>query len=569
MRIVYSRNNLDPRESRLQRLFEILPGAMSWSLLLGMAGLALFAQQTAAAIVIAFNFYWFLRITHSTIFLLFSFALLRAEQKVDWTARLASLKTGVIPREPALSRWLFDERRRYWRDRGEPPLDPEDVRHVIIIPIAKESADVVEPGLRSLAAQTIPGSTLLVVLAVEERAPEDVKRAIEALADRMRSVLPDLHVVFHPDGIPGEARVKGANATYAARYAANILRERGIPFHRVTISCFDADTVVPPHYFACLTYHFCIEPNRSRASFQPIPVYHNNIWNAPGFVRVLEVGSSFFQLIEATNPDTLVTFSSHSMSFHALHEVGYWPVDMISDDSAIFWKAYLHYDGDYRVVPMFTTVSMDVVTDRSWAKTLRGLYKQKRRWAWGVENVPMIMRGFLKGSAIPLRDRITHALKMFEAHLAWTTWGFMLTIFNWLPAIAAGREFSHTVMYYTAPRISTLIFNLAGIALLATIVLSQLLLPRPPSRRPIFLRLRHALEWLFVPVITVLFSSIPALDAQTRLMLGKRMEFWVAGKSGSASPAWPEESQRGEPAVPPGNSGEDDRQATSEFAPTP
>lgn len=535
MKIIYSRHNLDRRDARLQRAFEILPGAMSWTLLLGMAGLAIFAQQTAAAIVIAFNFYWFLRITHSTIFLLFSFALLRAEQQADWLARLRSLRTGSPPPEHPLSRWLFDERRRYWQARGERPLDPEDVRHVVIIPIAKEGADVVEPGLRSLAAQSIGASQLLVLLAVEERAPESVRKEVEEMAGRLRGVLPDLHVVIHPDGIPGEARVKGANATYAARRAASILRERGIPFHRATVSCFDADTVVPPHYFACLTYHFCIEPNRSRASFQPIPVYHNNIWLVPGFARVLEVGSSFFQLIEATNPDTLVTFSSHSMSFQALHEVGYWPVDMISDDSAIYWKAYLHFDGDYRVVPMFITVSMDVVTDAGWARTLHGLYKQKRRWAWGVENVPMILRGFLKKSAIPLRDRFWHTVKMLEAHLAWTTWGFMLTVFNWLPAVAAGREFSHSVMYYTAPRISALIFNLAGIALLTTIVLSQLLLPPPPSKRPILVRLQHALEWLLVPVITVLFSSIPALDAQTRLMIGKRMEFWVAGKSGAAS----------------------------------
>ena len=27
------------------------------------------------------------------------------------------------------------------------------------------------------------------------------------------------------------------------------------------------------------------------------------------------------------------------MSFTALVEIGYWPVDMISDDSAVFWKA--------------------------------------------------------------------------------------------------------------------------------------------------------------------------------------------------------------------------------------
>jgi cellulose synthase/poly-beta-1,6-N-acetylglucosamine synthase-like glycosyltransferase len=530
MKFSYSRLNLNKREARVQRFFEILPGACSWSVITGMAALCLLAPRAAAAVVIAFNIYWLLRLAHSTIFLLISFALLRAEERADWTARLASLKSGSIPRENFLSRWLFRGRRRAWQASGERPLDPDLVRHVVIVPIAAEGADVVEPGLRSLSQQTFDRSRLLVVLAIEERAPETIRREITELAERMRPHLPDLHVVIHPDGLPGEARVKGANASFAARHAAALLRARGIPLDCVTASCFDADTVVPPHYFDCLTYHFCIEPRRTRASFQPIPVYHNNIWNAPAFARVIEIGSSFFQLIEATNPDTLVTFSSHSMSFQALDEVGYWPVDMISDDSAIFWKSFLHYEGDYRVVPMYTTVSMDVVAERDWGTTLRGLYKQKRRWAWGVENVPLILRGFLSARRIPLRERIAHTIKMAEAHLAWTTWGFMLTIFNWLPALAAGREFSHTVMYYNAPRISALVFNLAGIALATTIVLSQLLVPRPPSRLPLLARVRHAIEWLFVPIITLIFSAIPALDAQTRLMLGKRMEFWVAGK---------------------------------------
>lgn len=532
MSMRYSRHGLEGREASLQRLFEVLPGACSWTILLGMITLCFRAPETAALIVIAFNIYWILRVLHSTIFLLISYAFLRAEARVDWHGRLRSLKTGVPPDEPRLSRWLFDERRRWWLTAPERPLDPDLVHHVVIIPIAKEGADVVEPGLRSLAGQDFDLSRIMVILALEERAPPAVRSEIEALAEKMRSVLPDLHLVIHPDNLPGEARVKGANATYAARRAAEWLKARGIPFDRATVSCFDADTVAPPQYFACLTYHFCIEPRRNRASYQPIPVYYNNIWNAPGFARVLEIGSSFFQLIEATNPDTLVTFSSHSMSFQALVEVGYWPVDMVSDDSAIYWKCFLHYNGDYRVTPMYITVSMDVVADRDWTRTLKSLYKQKRRWAWGVENFPLIMRGFVASRQIPLRDRFAHGIKILEAHIAWATWGFMLTVLNWLPLMTAGREFESTVVYYTAPRISGMVFHFAGIALIATIVLSQLFLPRPPTSRPFLWRLLHASEWLLIPIITLFFSALPALDAQTRLMLGRRLEFWVSGKGG-------------------------------------
>lgn len=274
-------------------------------------------------------------------------------------------------------------------------------------------------------------------------------------------------------------------------------------------------------------------PDRTRASFQPIPVYHNNIWDVPGFARVLDVGSSFFQLVEATNPQRLVTFSSHSMSFQALIDVGYWPVDMISDDSAIFWKAFIHYDGDYRVVPMYVTVSMDVAASRSWRKTIVSVYRQKRRWAWGVENVPLVLRAFLKASRIPWTTRVKHTFKLLEGHVAWATWPFLLGIVGWLPALFAGREFSSSVVYYTAPRITFTIFNLASISLLATIILSISLLPPAETARPWLNKVGHLFEWLLVPVIAVGLSAVPALDAQTRLMLGRYMEFWVTEKQRS------------------------------------
>jgi cellulose synthase/poly-beta-1,6-N-acetylglucosamine synthase-like glycosyltransferase len=504
----YSRQGLSEREHRLERLFEIVPGAASWATLLGMLLLALWRPFAAAVLIIAFDLYWLLRLLYMTVFLVLSYVRLSREEGTDWMA-----KTQALDRQP-----------------GPRPLSSE-LRHLIIIPIANESRAVYEPGLQGLLAQPFPPRQILVVLAVEARSPAEVKAEAESVQQRYRGQFLDLLVVIHPDGLPGEARVKGANVTCAAKAAAAHCEERSVPFDRVIVSCFDADTVVSPGYLACLTYHFLACPDRTRASFQPIPVYHNNIWTVPWFARVLDVGASFFQLVEATNPETLVTFSSHSMSFQALVEMGYWPVDMISDDSAVFWKAFIHYDGAYRTVPMPVTVSMDVAASASWQRTAANVYKQKRRWAWGVENFPIVMRGFLRARNIPLARKLAHGWKLLEGHVAWATWPFLLGVIGWVPALFAGREFSNTVVYYSAPRITLIIFRLASISLLLTIVLSLALLPRAPTKLPWLKKLGHAFEWLLVPAIAIFLSAIPALDAQTRLMRGKYLEFWVTEKT--------------------------------------
>jgi hypothetical protein len=370
----------------------------------------------------------------------------------------------------------------------------------------------------------------MLVFALEERADAAIQHDVHAVCEKYRKHFFECLTVIHPANIPGEARVKGANVTYAARHMKDYIESKNIPLEHVIVSCFDADTVVSRDYFACLTYHFMITPDRFQASFQPIPMYHNNIWQVPGFARVIETGSSFFQLIEATNPEKLVTFSSHSMSFKALVDVNYWPVDMISDDSAIFWKSYIHFDGKYRVIPMYVTLSMDVVCSTNWLNTIKSVYKQKRRWAWGVENFPIVMRAFIKSRHIPLYDKIRHGFKLFEGHLSWATWGFLLSIIGWLPALFAKREFSSSVVYYNVPEIANTIFNLASLCLIASITLSFLILPKTTMRYSFFKKIGHALEWLLIPFILVIFTALPALDAQTRLMFGKYLEFWVTDK---------------------------------------
>lgn len=542
MKLHYSKENLNAREHRKQRFFEILPGLTSWIVLIGMTALSFSKPLWAAIIIIAFDLYWFFKLAYMTIFLLLSYLRLTAEEETNWMQEIRHIDRiddylvtdTQIPSVLNVGKYFawkrHHEELEFLKQTDQLPPPSEEIYHAVLYPIIKESRDVIEAGIESLSTQSFSSKRILLVFALEERAEAEIKDGVYALQKKYRDRFLDVMVEVHPDNVPGEARVKGANVTHAARQMTRSLSQRKIPIDNVVLSCFDADTVVGRDFFACLTYYFMVTPQRYRASFQPIPVYHNNIWQVPGFARVVETGSSFFQLIEATNPEKLVTFSSHSMSLKALVEVDYWPVDMISDDSAIFWKCYIYFDGDYRVVPIHTTLSMDVAGSQNWRDTIKTVYKQKRRWAWGVENFPIVMRLFMQTKSIPLYNKARHAFKLFEGHVSWATWGFLLSLIGWLPALCARQEYTYSVVSYNAPRIIAMIFNLSLLSLLISILLSISLLPKHQLKVSFKQKVIHALEWLTIPLILLFLSALPALDAQTRLMFGRYMEFWVTDK---------------------------------------
>ncbi|MBF0522584.1 MAG: glycosyltransferase family 2 protein [Candidatus Omnitrophica bacterium] len=538
----YSRHNIQGKDKALERALEILPGFLSWIIIIGMLVLSIVEPLVAAVVMIAFILYWVLRLLYMNIFLVLSYLRLDIEKEANWIGRIAGVDRVQSYNQELCQLPCPKDFKAKWSLRlhckelsdliksGSLPPKSDDIYHLVIIPVIKETRDIIEPGIEGIKSGKYPSSKVLVVIALEDRASTEVQNDVLAIKDLYAKKFFDFLVVRHPSNIPGEARVKGANASYAARSAKEYFDQRKILYENVIVSCFDADTVPNPDYFSCLTYHFMITPNRVQRSYQPIPVYHNNIWNVPSFARIIDIGTSFFELVEATNPKKMVTFSSHSMSFKALVDVDFWPVDMISDDSAIFWKAFIRYDGDYQTVPIYTTVSMDIVAGRNRGETFVNIYKQKRRWAWGVENFPIVLRAFLKSSGISFYQRLTYGFKLLEAFVSWATWSLLLSLVSWLPGFFASREFATSTVYYIAPRIQATIFSLASFGLIICVSLSIMMLPPITGEHNILKKIRHVFEWLLIPVIVLVLSAIPALDAQTRLMFGRYMDFWVTDK---------------------------------------
>jgi len=483
--------------SGLKRFLEILPGSLSWGTIIFFIILAIFHPVLCAILIIIFDFYWIIRTTYLTTLLIMAYRKLSKQEGKDWLSECRKL----IPKK-----------------------DWQKFYHVIIFPVYKEGPAILKTSLEAIRNCNYPKDRLIVVVSFEERNSGCLTNA-DILAAEFKKGFFGYLSVFHPDRLAGEARTKGANATWAAKKAKEFLNTKGIAYENVIVSCFDADTCVYKEYFGCLTYHFLTQDKPHQASYQPMPVYNNNIWQAPSFARLVEISASFCQLIESMRLEKFVTFSSHSMSFKTLVDIDYWPVNMISDDSVIYWKAFLFYNGDYRVVPLYITVSMDVAYSDNFFKTIIIQYKQKRRWAWGVENFPFVVLGFLKNPNIAFVKKIRRSFNLLESHVSWAVWAIILFLIGPLPLLLGGVFFRQMAIGYNLPKITGLLLNFTLGTSLVWIILSRTILPPRPKGVSWMKNVLMITEWVTVPFIILILGSTPALDAQTRMLLAKYMEF--------------------------------------------
>ena len=217
------------------------------------------------------------------------------------------------------------------------------------------------------------------------------------------------------------------------------------------------------------------------------------------------------------------------MPWVMLKDVGFWQRDIVSEDSRIFLQALLHYHGDYRVTPMFLPVSMDTVTGDSYMDSLKALYKQQRRWAWGVEHLPVLIRAFQQDSQISLRTKLTYLFNHLEGMYTWATAPLLIFILGWLPLWVAESQTSALVN--VAPFTLERLMQLATVGIVACGILSLRLMPPRPKTASRTTWILMIAQWLLMPITFIFLGAFPALDAQTRYAFGRYLGFQVTEKS--------------------------------------
>ncbi len=493
-------SDLKGKDRIMYRFFEILPGLLSWSTLIGVVLLSFLAPAIAAYLIIGFSLFWLLKTIYLSIHVRHNWRRLRHNMKTDWSEMVKNLKSDHL-----------------WQ--------------LILLPYYNESYDTVRHTVQKLTEVTGNKKKIIVVLAPEERAGEHAKEIAEKVIKEYKDIFGHTLISVHPKDFPGDMAGKGSNIAYAAEEARiKILDPGHIPHENVIVSAFDIDTIVYPDYFQCLIWYFLTTEDPHHASFQPVPLYNNNIWDAPSFSRVAATSGTFWQMIQQERPEKLATFSSHAVSFKALYEINYWQRNMVSEDSRIFWNLLFANNGNYRVVPISYPVSMDANLAPSAWETFKNIYVQYRRWGYGVENVPYILYHSIKNKAIPLRKRIHLSLVQIEGFWSLATHPLVLFSLGWLPLLVGGREFSTTILSYNLPIVARTFLTLAMFGLVVSAIISTTLLPKRPTKHSRLRYITMVLQWVLVPITMIVFSAIPGLDAQTKLMFGKYIGFKVTPK---------------------------------------
>ena len=486
-------------EKGVLRALEILPGFVSWNLIL-FPYWGIFAIPVITAyFILLFNVYWFYQALQIAI---------------------SSIISHLKIKSSEVYNWLNDV-------KGFP--DWKRVEHIVIIPTYKEPLYILERTIKALTNQDFPLKQIVVVLAMEfkeNKSERDFK--FNKLYQKFGKIFKYFTYTVHKLE-SNEIVGKSSNEKHAAVWIKkNYIDKYNLDINYILASICDADHKYHPKYFSYLTYKFLDNPNRFKSFWQPTLMFYNNIWELPAISRVLNTMMTIFAVSLQPRKDKLINMASYSMSFKLLHEVGYWDADKIPEDWGIFFKAFYKKGGGVEVEPIYLPHFADAAQSTSTWKTFKAQYQQIQRWAYGASDDPWIIKNYLI-SEIPFWEKTMRLMHVLWAHFLWPVNWFLITLGLTIPTLL-NPAFGRTALGYTVPKLSSYTLTVTLIFLVILLIIDSSHKPPRPKNFPLWRAILTPFEFILMPVAGFFFGALPGLDAHTRLMLGKYLEYKVTEK---------------------------------------
>lgn len=538
------------KRTRKYRMLEILPGALSYTMILLLFVLSFISPIVGSyylLLIIATTLVKAVGVVYRTVQ---GYNATKRADKVDWHKRLADLEDPHGSYEKMMlvksREFEFDEHvenlkmisvgkdlvisEKELDDNGKTPKivfpKPNEIYHAVIMVAYNEGLDTLIPTVEAVKKSSFPNERTIFVFGYEERGGEAMRENAKILTEKFKDDFCQFIPVMHPKDLKDEIQGKGPNLNYAAGELVNYVKKAKIPIENVIVTSLDSDNKMSKWYLDYVAYQFIVHPNRQKLSYQPVSLFTNNIWDAPAPMRIIAISNSFFNIISSMRSHTLKNFASHSQPLLALSQMGFWSKKTIVEDGHQYWRSLFYFHGDYEVLPIHVAIYQDAVIEETFLKTLKAQFIQLRRWDYGASDVAYVgVRLFSKDrktigkmSFMPLFAKF---MRLLEGHVTLAAISPMVAFGGWVPKLLNAR--SKDLLAFNLPNTISLIQIFASVGLMTTILFSlKMLPPRPKNiRKP---KIVMILQWILMPVVAIVYQSFTAFYSQTRLMTGNYME---------------------------------------------
>ncbi len=502
------------------RFFEMLPGILTWTLLIFPFALSFISPELTIIFILGYMMLWFVKAIGLDIRAIQGFKKLQLHQKLPWQQMFQDLINGQVSvYEKKVPAWHAQNISRLQLKPA--PIDPSQIIHAVIVATYKESREILDPTIKAVLESDYSMDKVILVLAYEERGGPEVEAQAQKLISDYSGKFLHVMSVKHPMDIPGEVIGKGGNITFAGRKLKEYLESANIKPLNVIVTTLDADNRPHPKYLAAASYLYSATYEPLTVSLQPIPMFTNNIWDAPAPMRVIATGNSFWMVVQGLRTHSLRNFSAHAQNMQTLIDTDFWSVRTVVEDGHQYWRTYFRYDGKHNVYPIFLPIYQDAVLSNTLKKTLKAQFVQLRRWAWGASDVSYVAEmGFFRKNKLPKLDLIFKFSRLLEGHVSWATAPLILAFSAFVPVLVNPKNFAANQLPLTASRVQTI----ALVGIFVTLFFSLKTLPPRPERykrRRTFFML---IQWVYLPFTTIVYSAFAAIYSQTRLMFGKYLD---------------------------------------------
>jgi len=557
-------------------ILEKIPPLVTWALILFPIWGGFIYPNGAAYIILTLNIYFLYRSISITILLLIAVVKLRESESINWLNRLyeidnisgaiqnlkaeklliqsgskivestefknESLNKVIKNRVPLFLLNLISKiekgkaikfinqeiKRLEYLQKFGIVYDWKNIRHVIIIPHWKEPFHILKETIERIRQTNYPTHNISIVLAAEARDPEGIAFS-ELLKKEYEQYFDNIWINKH-ELKSNELVGKSSNMRSASTYAYQQIMKLNWDLKLTTVTSCDADSQLPEDYFSNTTYLYVTTKDSEYKYFTGAVLLHANIWKLPFFARVKNSMSSLYNLTRLMREDKLIPFSTYTLSFWLIKEIDFWTPNITPEDYHTFFKGLFMFPNKTSTVPIFQRIMADAAEGDNALDTARNNYLQERRWAWGVSDDGWMIKNLLIKT---FTGKATIRMIYIVLHALWDHMSIgisVLVTFGSNLIVLVNPRFSYTVVGANLPAISSFLIQLTLLFFVFTVLLDSYIKPQPKGKKNLIQKFFGFFEWFLQPFVGTILVVLPGIEAHTRLLFGKYLEYYLTKK---------------------------------------